>query len=115
MVQLALGVARRNLGQKVTLATDLVTGLTTNEHFTTPDPPLSALTGKMSAIDAKQKEIAKKQAEMEALELQLDGLEQDLGTLITQTGNYILATSKGDPVLIASTNAPMKGDKAPVG
>ena len=115
MIQLALGLSRRNLDQKISLATDLVAGLTNNTYFTDPDPELAAITAKIAAIGQKRKDIAKTAATLATQELELDQLEQDLGGLITQTGAYIISASKGDPVKVATTNAPIKGEGAPVG
>jgi hypothetical protein len=115
MAQIAFTLKKKNLDQKLLLSANLVSSMTGNANFNTPNPPLADLTSKASAIAAKRSAIAAAEADLVELEEQLDQLEREHDALITSLGKYIENITAGDAAKIASSGAPLKGQPEAIG
>lgn len=115
MAQIAFALKKRNLDQKLQVSATLVSSMTDNDNFLTPNPPLSELTAKSAAIALKRTAIATAESDLAQLEEELETLEAEQDVLITSLGKYIENVAKGDAAKIASSGAPLKGERESIG
>ena len=96
MDKVKVGLKGLRLGQKITKAESLVTGMTGNPNFTTPVPALADLTTKATAL---QSAVTASNAIRQASQAQTDLMhliEDELDDMINQLASYVDATAAGD-------------------
>lgn len=93
----------------------IVTKMTGNANFATPDPPLLSITAAVATLQTSNDAVAaaKKTLSEKVAKQELD--EQALKDLLTYEGNYVDNRAKGDKVIIESAGMPSSDQGGPVG
>ena len=115
MAKVKLGLNGMSPDDVVSLANQIVTAMTGNANFTTPNPTLASVTTLKTTAAAKV--AAQKAAQLAAKQAteDRDAAIVDLNTALTSLASYVENTSGGDPVKIESAGMSVKAPNAPIG
>jgi hypothetical protein len=115
MAKVKLGLTRLTEDEILDLTQTIITSMTGNANFATPNPTLAALgTARTDALNKKQAaDMARAEAEMKTTEK--DVAFVTLRTLLTQEGEYVQNTSGGDKAKIESAGMGTRLPGSPVG
>jgi hypothetical protein len=115
MAKIKLGLDNMNPDQKVAFTNTVITSMTGNPNFTTPNPTLASGTtlknGLQTGINDYNASLVTSQTKLatrEAAELAVDGF-------LTSLAAYVENQSGGDRVKIESAGFSVRADAAPVG
>ncbi len=99
----------------IALARLIVTKMTGNANFTTPDPPLADLT--TAAVDLQTAELEVEDAKRTLAEKVViqNQAEQALKDLLTNEGRYVDNKANGDKAIIESAGMKASDEPSPVG
>lgn len=115
MAKVKLGLDKLAPDEKVGFMNTIITAMTGNANFTTPNPTLAAMTtGKnelQTAINDYNSAVAAAQAKL-AVRLAKEAVADGL---VTQVGSYAENITGGDRVKLESGGFPIRGDATPVG
>lgn len=103
MDKVKVGLKNLTVGQKVTKAESLVTGMTGNPSFPTPLPALADLTTKATSL---QSAITASDAIRQASQAQtnlMHQIEDELDNMINQLASYVDNTAAGDKQMILTS------------
>lgn len=115
MAQVKLNLRDLTIPQKVQKARQIVTAMTGNANFTTPDPALAAITTATDGLEAKYNEAqAARDAAKARTDLQ-DAAARTLDQLLASEGSYVQNKSGGDAVKIQSAGMDVRDAGSPVG
>jgi len=110
-----LGLSRLSVLERIALASQIVTAMTANPNFTTPNPPLVDITTKKTALIAANNDAnAKYLAAKDAVNLRND-LVRDMDSLLTQEASYVDNIANGNDNIIMSAGMSIRDAKAPIG
>jgi len=115
MAELALGLDRKNLDQKMTLGASMVSACTDNPNTPGDNPVLALITAKQAAITAKRKDIVAAQTALDNEEAALAQLEQEHDELLVAEKKHLESVTRGDRAKLSTVGAPLKGEAAPIG
>lgn len=111
MSKIKLELNRKSISEKTDLAKKIVTKMTANTSFITPNPALTAVTLAVNSLttayadmEAVQKTLQNKNSILGQAETTLDGL-------LTQLGAYVENVSNGDEAKILSAGMDVKKDR----
>ena len=96
--------------QLAAFADAIVTSMTANANFTTPDPALATLTGDANAIRNKITQIADLDAQHDVAAGQLTALLQATRNDVRMMGDYVQDKSDGNPDKIRSAGFDVQGE-----
>lgn len=102
MALIKLNYSRLSVPEQVALVRRIVTKMTGNSLFPTPQPPLSVLTAGADALEQAENEAQAARQEAKAKTTIRNNKEDDLGRLVTQAVGYVTAISGGDEEIIQS-------------
>ena len=115
MGKVKLGLFRMPIPVKAELAARIVTAMTGNANFTTPNPALADITAAKTALETAYNDaLAKRQYAKAATELLADN-EKDLERVLTSESLYVENVSGGDTQKIMSAGMSVKDAAAPIG
>ncbi len=100
---------------KVQLVNDIVTQMTGNANFTTPNPTLAALTTKSDALSAIISQISLTEQQLEQHNVTQDTLVTELDALLTALMAYVESASGGEEAKILSAGMGVRGKPTPPG
>ena len=110
-----LGISRLPLLARLQKVQDIITAMTGNANFATPNPPLATvqlqLTATLAAFTAFDNALAEARVKMD---LRTDELDE-LMALLTQLVTYVDHTANGDPAIINSSGMEVRASARPVG
>lgn len=115
MAQVKLNLQAMTIPEKVQKLRLVVSQMTGNAIYTTPDPPLTALTGTADNLENiylatnAAREAAKAQTDLQ------NAAEAEANTLLTAEGRYVQSKSGGDAVKIQSAGMDVRSEGAPIG
>lgn len=115
MAQVKLNLQALTIPEKVQKMRQIVTAMTGNANFPTPDPTLVALGDAADALEAAYnaaqaaRETAKQKTDLQ------DAANAAANTLLTAEGNYVQSKSGGDLVKIQSAGMDVRAEAAPIG
>lgn len=115
MAQVKLNLQALTIPEKVQKMRQIVTAMTGNANFPTPDPTLVALGDGADALEAAYnvaqaaRETAKQKTDLQ------DAANAAANTLLTAEGNYVQSKSGGDLVKIQSAGMDVRAEAAPIG
>ena len=115
MAQVKLNLQALTIPEKVQKMRQIVTAMTGNANFPTPDPTLVALSDGADALEAAYnvaqaaRETAKQKTDLQ------DAANAAANTLLTAEGNYVQSKSGGDLVKIQSAGMDVRAEAAPIG
>jgi hypothetical protein len=99
MALIKLNFARLSVPEKIALTRRIVTKMSGNRLFPTPQPPLTAITGAADALEQAESEAQAARQEAKAKTTTRNNKEDDLG-LMTQAVGYVTAVAGGDEEII---------------
>jgi hypothetical protein len=113
MALIKLNFARLSVPEKIALARRIVTALTGNTHFTTPQPSLATITAAINDLEQAESEAqaARQQAKLKTTTR--NNKEDDLGQLMTQSVGYVTAIAGGDEEIIQSAGMAVRAVTRP--
>ena len=115
MAQVKLNVQSYTIPEKVQKMRQIVTAMTGNANFTTPDPALTAIADGADALEtAYNTAQAAREAAKQKTDLQ-DTANVAANALLTAEGNYVQSKSGGNGPKIQSAGMDIRADAAPVG
>jgi hypothetical protein len=94
----------------LTLGNSVITALTGNTHFTTPQPTIAAL---QTAVDAYTASLAKAKYGSREDKAQKNADKETLIGLLRDECDYINMVAKGDEVALATCGLPLSKDRQP--
>jgi len=109
-----LELKKLNVLQVIALARQIVTALTGNPNFTTPNPTLTAVTALADVLEAAL--AAQKQAQLTAQQ-KTTLLENALAALVevlTQLADYVNNIAKGDAAIAGTAGMALKKTSTPI-
>jgi len=92
---------------------NVVTKMTGNGNFTTPNPPLPSITTAKTDFSTSLQAVATLEQQLEAARGVAAGKRGVLHGLLTQEGTYVENTSAGDAVKILSAGMEVRDEPAP--
>jgi len=110
-----LGLKDLNILSLVALGRLIVTKMTGNANFATPDPPLADITAAAGNLEGSAQKVAVKKQELaEAVAVQ-NTHAQELKDVLTNEGKYVDIKAKGDKAIIESAGMQASDEPSPVG
>ena len=97
--KVSLGLSNKTTTELIEFARQIVTAMTGNTHFTTPNPALSSLT---TAANSLETTFNNPNMSNKAKTLQLNSQRALLKSLISQLGNYVANIANGDASIMVS-------------
>lgn len=115
MAQVKLNLRELPIPDKVQKFREIITAMTGNANFTTPDPTLAALTTATDNLETRF--LAAKAARTTAKELTdlQDAAEQAADAIMTSEASYVQNKSLGDAAKILSAGMAVRDPAAPIG
>ncbi len=115
MAKVKLGLDRMTIAVKAELATRIVTAMTGNPNFVTPNPTLAVITAAKTAMETAYNDaLTKRQQSKAATDLQADK-EKDFDRLLTSESLYVANASGGDEQKIQSAGMDVRDAASPIG
>jgi hypothetical protein len=122
MAQIKLKFSRLSIPEKIARARQIVTAMTGNAHFTTPQPPLSVITAAADELEAAADELEAAAADTQAArqttttKTTIQNSKEDvLDRVVSQEGGYVTATSGGDEAIIQSAGMDVRAAPGTIG
>jgi len=113
MAKVKLDLKGRTDHEIITLARTMVTSMTGNPDYTTPNPPLASITAAADTGEAGINDaLVKEQEAVEFVEKKDDAIEA-LSNLLTLSGNYIQLASGGDEAKILGAGVEVQSTGSP--
>lgn len=92
---------------------NVVTKMTGNANFTTPNPPLASLTTAKNNLSTAVQTVTTLDQQLEAARVDMAAKRGILHGLLTQEGTYVENTSAGDATKILSAGMEVRDEPAP--
>jgi len=102
MAQIKLNFSRLSIPEKIARARQIVTAMTGNARFTTPQPPLASITTAANELEEAASDVQAARHEAKTKTTIQNSKEDALDKLISQEGGYVTAVSGGDEAIIQS-------------
>lgn len=100
MPKIKLNLRELSIPEKVSRARQIVTSLTGNADFTTPQPTLAQVTGSVDALETAYNEAQAARQEAKARTSAQNQKEEDADRILSQLASYIDSVSGGDETKI---------------
>ena len=115
MPQIKLNFSRLSIPEKIARARQIITAMTGNPHFTTPQPPLSALTTATDELETAAGDAQTARQTAKAKPTIQNTKEDVVDRLFSQEGGYVFAVSGGDGAIIQSAGMDVRAAPGTVG
>lgn len=102
MALIKLNFGRLSVPEKIASTRRIVTKMTGNPRFPTPQPSLTAITAAADGLEQAESEAQTARQEAKAKTTTRNNKEDDLGRLMTQEVGYVTAIAGGDEETIQS-------------
>jgi hypothetical protein len=112
MAKVKLDFKRLPLAEKIIKTRQVVTNLTGNADFPTPNPPLAHITATVDALEAKVVETQAARQAARALTAEQGKMEDTLDKEMAEIGAYIETTSGGDEKKILAAGVGVRASAA---
>lgn len=112
MAKVKLELNRKSVAQKIDLAKTIVTKMTGNTSFVTPNPALSVVTTAVTALTTATAEVEVARKTLESKYSALATAESALEGLLTQLSNYVENVSNGDEAKILSAGMDVRNSSS---
>lgn len=115
MSQVKLNLQNLTIPAKVQKGRQIVTAMTGNVNFTTPDPTLTALATALTDLESaynmaqSARDLAKSKTDLQ------DTADRVVNTLLTSEASYVQNKSGGDTVKIQSAGMDVRNPSEPIG
>jgi hypothetical protein len=115
MPQIKLNFSRLSIPEKIARARQIIAAMTGNAHFTSPQPPLSALTAATDELEAAAND-AQAARQTAKTKTTIQNAKEDLvDRLFSQEGGYVFAVSGGNEAVIQSAGMDVRAAPGTVG
>lgn len=114
MAKVKLALAEKTDDDVIALTSTIVTSMTGNANFTTPNPPLATLTTSKTALQTKINAYNAALASADTLKADRDAASIALRNLLTQEGAYVDNITGGDKIKIESSGMDTRSESAPI-
>jgi hypothetical protein len=115
MAQVKLSLQTRSIPEKIQFLRQVISQMTGNANFPTPNPPLADLTAEALALETAYNDAEESRAAArEATALQ-NAAEDNFDREFTLLGSYVEDTSGGDEAKILSSGIPVRAATVPIG
>jgi hypothetical protein len=108
MASIKLNFSRLSVPEKVALTRLIVTNMTGNSHFTTPNPTLTAIGLAADFLEQAESEVQAARQEAKAKTTTRNNKMDDLDRLMTQAVGYVTAVSGGNEEIIQSAGMDLR-------
>jgi hypothetical protein len=115
MSKVKLELNRKSVSQKIDLGKTIVTKMTGNATYATPNPPLAGITAAVNALSGATAEVELARKNLEAKYNALNVAETAFDTVVTQLGNYVENISNGDEAKILSAGMDVRKEASSPG
>ena len=115
MSKVNLNLKNLSIPDKMQFAGQIITSLTGNAGFPTPDPSLASVQGAINLLQGSYSAANNLRQQSFTKTAEQNQHEKELDLLLTGLGNYVENTSKGDEALIKSGGMDTRAKAAPVG
>src|ERR1041384_5177454 len=112
MVLAILKLGSKTIPQKIQYCKNIVTKMTGNPDFATPDPALIDVANAIKALELAYENALKGGTDLKTI---MYAAEKALDDLMKTLRDYVQLTSKGDPVKIMGSGMDIKSSPTPVG
>jgi hypothetical protein len=102
MALIKLNFGRLSVPEKISLTRRVITRMTGNPRFPSPQPQLAAITAAADALEQAESEAQAARQQAKAKTTTRNNKEDELGRLMTQAVGYVTAISGGDEEIIQS-------------
>lgn len=110
MQDVKLNLAQLSIPAKIELAQSIVTDMTGNAAFTTPVPPLAAVTAAANVLAEKAQEARTARLAAVTATAEQDDAAVKLDGLLTQLGNYVETIANGNKDTIRSAGMSVRAE-----
>jgi hypothetical protein len=110
-----LGLSRKDFQDTLDMTNTIITAMTGNATFGTPNPTLAATTTLKNTAATKLAAYNTALAALDTAMSDRDAAFDNLRAALTQLANYVDNVANGDKVKIESAGMPVRNDSAPVG
>jgi len=115
MAQIKLNFSRLSIPEKIARARQIVTALTGNAHFTSPQPPLASITTAANELETAFADVQAVRQEAKAKTTIQNTKEDVLNKLVSQSAGYVTAVGGGDEAIVQSAGMNLRAPRAAVG
>ena len=112
MKALALNLSRKTVLEKISLGRNVVTLMTGNTNFTTPNPPLADLTTATNELETAYNNSLDGSRTQKAI---MREKEVSFDTVMTNLANYVENIAAGDEIILMSSGMPLRKQKETIG
>jgi len=114
MAKPKLGLGNLSDDEIIALAATIVTAMTGNANFTTPNPTLASITTAKTTAQTKVAAYNSAKAAADTALADRDAAIKALGALLTQEAAYVENVTGGDKVKIESAGMSVRADGSPI-
>lgn len=111
--QIKLDLQGKTVPQKIQFLRDIVTQMTGNANYTTPNPALTVITTKANALEAALGAQATAQQAAKTATTNLETKEGEADASLNSLSNYVWETSGGDEAKIQTAGMTLRAPKTP--
>lgn len=115
MAKVKLNLRELSVPEKIARAQQIVTALTGNTNFPTPQPALAQVTASINELDTAYAEAQAARQEAKARTTILSQKEEATDRVLTQLAAYVESVSGGDEALIQSAAMDVRAPGTPAG
>jgi hypothetical protein len=115
MAKIKLNLQRMAIPEKVQFVRQIVTAMTGNANFTTPEPSLTDITTAVNTLETAYNAANTARQNAMSLTSTVDDNETMLDALVAKLANYVENKTDGDDAKIQSAGMALKSKPSPVG
>jgi D-aminopeptidase len=112
MRRIRLNLRSLSVTDKIAKGRHIVTSITNNATFPTPNPPLTEVTAALEELDKAQAAVQAAKSEVATRVLTQDGAETKVNLMLTQLAGYVESVAGTDDALISSIGMETKASRA---
>jgi len=112
MAQIKLNFSRLSIPEKIARARQIVTALTGNPHFTSPQPSLAAITTAASELETAFADVQAIRQEAKTKTTIQNAKEDVLDKLVSQSAAYVTAVGGDDEAIIQSAGMNLRASRS---
>jgi Fibronectin type III domain len=108
MARVRLNLRNLSVTDKIAKGRQIVTAMTNNASFTTPNPPLAEVTGTIEDLEKANAAVQAARSEVATRVLAQDNAEARMDQFLTQLANYVESVAGKDDTLITGAGMETK-------
>ncbi|HET6980121.1 MAG TPA: fibronectin type III domain-containing protein [Pyrinomonadaceae bacterium] len=112
MSRIRLNLRSLSVTDKIAKGRHIVTSLSSNTSFQTPNPPLAEVTSALDELDKAQAAVQAAKSEVATRVLTQDGAETKVTQILTQLAGYVESVAGTDDALITSIGMETKSSRS---